>query len=202
MVIGIIGESGSGKSYISQKLVEWYKFKYINADCVAHIMYDDPKSLANKLIYEKFGNKVMAINNKFDYVVDRKKLGKLVFNRKEQMRKLNKIMIPLIEWEIGYEIMQYAKENEEIIIDGALLNKTNILQYCDFVVVVYTNKNIRLKRLIKRGVTESIANKMVDAVNIDVIPISKDKIVSIENNKQPKGLKLLGKKILEYRINM
>jgi dephospho-CoA kinase len=184
MIIGITGKAGSGKSYIAKYLCERFKYKYINADEVAHVMYADPYSLATMLIKEEFGDKVMRFDEGwYEDVVDRTKLGQLVFKSKVQMNKLNKLMLPLIEWRIGHTIMEYTKQPVNMVIDGALLTQTNIVQYCDIVVVVDAIRNVRLRRLTnKRDVDEKIANKMVDAVKIVLKTKDLKKIIYIQNN--------------------
>jgi dephospho-CoA kinase len=202
MIIGIMGQSGSGKSYISKLISEKYNCHYINADEIAHEMYDSSESLATELISEKIGNEVMEFDSKkYGWVVSRKKLGELVFNDKISMNKLNKIMLTLIEWKIGNEILNKYNINQNLIIDGALLYKTKLIDYCDVILLIKADRKIRLKRLINRGVDKKIANKMVDVVGEDDIKVKnldeKVMVIIIENNGGKiyinKGLKCLDK---------
>jgi dephospho-CoA kinase len=193
MIIGIVGKSGAGKSDISDKICKRYNFAYIEADKIAHVMYNDPDSLAKELLVNKFGEDILTFDGSsliYDNIVDREKLGKIVFNNKNKMKKLNKIMLPLIEWEIGWEIMECFRDNNNIIIDGALLLNTNIKNYCNFIIYVKADRDIRLKRLINRGVNNKIADKMVDAVDdIDENKLGKKVFtIVIENNENKRVL--------------
>jgi dephospho-CoA kinase len=193
MIIGIAGKSGAGKSDISDKICKRYNFAHIEADKIAHEMYNDPDSLAKELLVNKFGKDILTFDGSsliYDNIVDREKLGKIVFNNKNKMKKLNKIMLPLIEWEIGWEIMECFRDNNNIIIDGALLLNTNIKNYCNFIIYVKADRDIRLKRLINRGVNNKIADKMVDAVDdIDENKLGKKVFtIVIENNENKRVL--------------
>jgi dephospho-CoA kinase len=189
MIIGIVGKSGSGKSSIGKMLSNKYNIEYIDADNIVHRMYRDPYSFATKLIQEEFGNKVMKFDEKwYEEIIDKTKLSKIVFNNKKQMKKLNKIMIPLIEWEIGHDIMireDMYKIKEDILIDGALLLDTKIKEYCDYIIYVEADRKIRLERLIfQRGMKKDIANKMVDAVNINKKYLKGKNVIVVKNSSE------------------
>ena len=88
MIIGITGQSGSGKSTAVSYLKE-YEFVHIDLDQLGHQSYFDPKVRA--LLYRHFGNLVF-ING----VIDRNRLAKIVFNDNEQLQILNNIIHPYI----------------------------------------------------------------------------------------------------------
>ena len=81
MYIGVCGLQGSGKSSLAKYLQEKYPdYILIDIDKVGHLVNELPE--VKKELVETFGD--ILTDNK----VDRKKLGKIVFNDKEKMNKL------------------------------------------------------------------------------------------------------------------
>ncbi|MDR0826040.1 MAG: dephospho-CoA kinase [Mycoplasmataceae bacterium] len=90
MLICITGVAGSGKSTVLGMLKK-LKYNTFAMDDYVHQIYqrDD---LGYKLIIDHFGKQYVN-----EQEVDRKALGKLVFNDKKQLAKLNSIMIPVMQ---------------------------------------------------------------------------------------------------------
>jgi len=86
MIIGICGKSGSGKSTLADKILEIIKKPalHLNIDDIGHdvLLIKDVK----EELIKSFGNSIIDNSN-----VNRKKLGKIVFNSKEEMEKLTNI---------------------------------------------------------------------------------------------------------------
>lgn len=140
MIIGITGGSGAGKSTVSQT------FKnngYIVADTdkIGHEILM-PDGLAYKEIINCFGTEYLNP----DKTVNRKKLGKTVFSNPDQLAKLNKIS----HHYITQTVKEIIKNNENVIIDGALLIESKIAELCDEVIYVYCPEDIRIERIIER----------------------------------------------------
>lgn len=86
MIIGICGKSGSGKTTLANEIIKLTGNKAIHLDIdkVGHrslLLPNVKEKLANS-----FGNSILKKD-----MVDRKKLGKIVFNSKEAMNKLTDI---------------------------------------------------------------------------------------------------------------
>lgn len=142
MLISIVGKSGSGKSTITNKLVEMNsKIKYLDIDKIGHYVNDLPK-IQEKLI-TTFGKNIIEKGQ-----VNRKILGSIVFNNKEAMQKLITITWPIMEQIID----TYIKENQDkiIILDWLLLPKTKYLKQSDLKILVTAPLEIRMERVIKR----------------------------------------------------
>ena len=156
MIIGLYGKSGSGKT-TACVFFEKKGFFIVNADKIGH------EVLTKELITEAFGEEY----------VDRKKLGKLVFSDKAELNKLNSITKPLIE----DRIISLIKEHENTVVDGAILQNTKIVDYCDITVLI-RSKNI-LERIMKRdNLTE------IDALNrINSQIISEKADIIIDNDE-------------------
>lgn len=142
MLISIVGKSGSGKSTITNKLVEMNsKIKYLDIDKIGHYVNDLPK-IQEKLI-TTFGKNIIEKGQ-----VNRKILGSIVFNNKEAMQKLITITWPIMEQLID----TYIKENQDkiIILDWLLLPKTKYLAASNLKILVTAPLDIRMERVIKR----------------------------------------------------
>lgn len=142
MLISIVGKSGSGKSTITNKLVELNsKIKYLDIDKIGHYVNNLPE--VQEQLIAVFGKNIIEKGQ-----VNRKILGSLVFNNKEAMQTLTDITWPVMEQIID----AYIKENQDkiIILDWLLLSKTKYLEASDLKILVTAPLEIRMERVIKR----------------------------------------------------
>lgn len=159
MILGIVGKAGSGKSYVSKILDENFKNSIvIDVDRVGHYVL----TLFNvkEKLKEIFGQKIFNENNE----IDRKKLGKIVFNDNYKMEKLNKIVHSEIYKEIEKKVNNYLKKYDIIALDAAMLFKIGLDKMCHKVLLVDASEDLRYHRLKqKRNVTEEKARSMIQA---------------------------------------
>jgi len=163
--IGLTGGIGSGKSTVSQLLVELGAF-VIDADKVGHEIYLPGKE-AWKQVTAAFSQDILAP----DQTIDRKKLGAIVFGSEDARKKLNSIVHPLMFTDIGRRIKEKRAEGftKPIVIEAAILIEANWLPLADEVWLVVTNKNAVIDRVAsQRGMstkeTEArIASQLSDA---------------------------------------
>ncbi|PIC54217.1 hypothetical protein B9Z55_000356 [Caenorhabditis nigoni] len=87
-LIGLAGGIASGKSHIAKYLKEKHGFDVIDCDKLAHTCYEKG-SVLNQKIAEHFGKDIVI-----DGVVDRKKLGGIVFSDKSKLRELSELVWP------------------------------------------------------------------------------------------------------------
>ncbi len=137
-IIGIVGRSGTGKSYISG----FFKEKgalVIDGDKVAHaLMKEGP--LVNELA-DTFGKDILCADG-----VDRKKLGKTVFSDTEKLKTLNKISHAHICREFDRLIAE--SDAPFAVIDAAALIESGYK--CDIIVAVISNDHLCAERIEKR----------------------------------------------------
>jgi len=163
--IGLTGGIGSGKSTVSQILVELGAF-IIDADKVGHEIYLPGKE-AWQQVTGAFGRDILAA----DQTIDRKKLGAIVFASDEARKKLNSIVHPLMFQDIRRRIMEKRAEGfiKPIVVEAAILIEANWLPLVDEVWVVVTGKTAVVERVAaQRGLsprdTEArIASQLSDA---------------------------------------
>ncbi|MBI2659448.1 dephospho-CoA kinase [Candidatus Woesearchaeota archaeon] len=140
MIVGITGAVGSGKTTIA-KIFSRHHFNRIDADEIGHEIIKK-NSAAYKKIIEEFGNGILGKNKN----IDRKKLGNVVFNNANKLKKLNSITHPIIINEIKHQIKiikEKCGNKTRIIVDAPLLLETKI---ADKVIVVRCSKENTIKR--------------------------------------------------------
>ncbi|KAJ8679558.1 hypothetical protein QAD02_015345 [Eretmocerus hayati] len=115
-LIGLTGGITSGKSSIADKLQKLGS-GLINCDLVAHSMYA-PGMKCYNLIVETFGSQYVSSDGQ----IDRKALGNLVFNDKNELNKLNDLMWPVILEETKKRINELSRNGFDIItVEAAVL---------------------------------------------------------------------------------
>ena len=142
MIICICGKSGSGKSTVA-KLIQKNKPDsiHIDIDKIGHMSHSD--EIVKQKLIDTFGEMILTDNN-----IDRKKLGKIVFSSKDEMRKLEIITWSYMEQEID-KIIENNKE-KIIILDYLLLPRTKYFNNCDLRILVDIPYEIRKERVMKR----------------------------------------------------
>lgn len=145
IVVGLTGQTGAGKTTVSQLLVE-RGYPVIDADLVArHVVEKGNKCLLDLAL--EFGIEILDGNG----ALNRRKLGDMVFGDKAKRAKLNKITFPYIQEEILERIAAYKREGEALIfLDAPTLLESGSDVYCDCVVSIIAPVGMRLHRLLER----------------------------------------------------
>lgn len=143
-IIGLTGGIASGKTTVSNFLRD-EKIPVICADDIAK-MCVTPGKPAYKKIVTYFGKEILSPNHE----IDRKKLGKLVFENEKLRLALNKIVHPEVVRAINIEIKKHA-DFPILILDVPLLFETKLDTLCDKIIVVYSSLHHQKKRLQKRN---------------------------------------------------
>lgn len=166
-ILGVCGGIGSGKSQACKTLVEdlgcW---AHIEADKLAHQVYN-PDNQAFSEIVKVFGSKILAQ----DGLVDRKKLGDIVFSSPASMKKLESIVWPYVK----NEIEKIKKMHEEdlklpndkspiLVLEAAVLIDAGWEDLLDGLWAIDVPREITIERLeTKRGLSRDEAVKRIDA---------------------------------------
>lgn len=144
-VLGLTGGIASGKSTVSFFLKNQGAV-IIDGDVVAREVVKK-NSLGLKQIIEKFGEEFITNTGE----LNRRRLGDLVFNDKDSLKKLTSITGPLIHKRVRKLIEdEKNRKSRLIVLDIPLLFEGNYQQYCDNVMCVCVPEKIQIKRLMKR----------------------------------------------------
>ncbi|MBO6046884.1 MAG: dephospho-CoA kinase [Erysipelotrichaceae bacterium] len=151
-VIGLTGGIATGKSTVSAYLKE-KGYIVVDADELTHQSYED------EAVKE-------AIKTYFDCVedgiIDRRKLGSIVFTNSEARKKLESIIHPYVLKETIKAITSCSQSI--IILDVPLLFEANFDRLCDVTIVVACDDDQQLIRLMQRNnLTREDAQRRIDA---------------------------------------
>ena len=159
MVIGLTGGIACGKTTIA-KIFQNLGAIIIDLDSMSHQLLKNDPLIYEKLLYS-FGCGIL--NEKGE--IDRKKLGRLVFDNPDYLNVLNRIVHPpLIQItleKIKQELTQ--DKNRIVVLDAALLIECNLTDMVDSVVLAYADESTQLRRLKERGLSEDEARKRIQS---------------------------------------
>jgi dephospho-CoA kinase len=146
LVVGLTGGIASGKTTVSHILQEEGAY-LIDADRIARDLVQ-PGTPAWTELVRVFGREILEK----DESVNRKKLASIVFSDPEERRRLEEILHPRIDREIGRRLEEIAKEDPEavVVVDAALLVETGAYRKMDQLIVVTATEDQQIERLEKR----------------------------------------------------
>ncbi|KHE94005.1 MAG: dephospho-CoA kinase [Candidatus Scalindua rubra] len=135
-VIGITGGIASGKSTIAEMLKS-SGADLIDADKICHELINT-KDIALE-ITKRWGSHLLDNHGK----IKRDVLAEIVFSDRKEVSALNRIVHPKAIKQIKSKIAElHAKTSTKaIVLDAALLVESNLIDICDIVLFVDTEKN-------------------------------------------------------------
>lgn len=180
-IIGITGNSGSGKSTISKLISKNYEAKIIDADKIAKEMTKNNGEYL-QAIRQAFGNEVIKNNE-----LDRKKLADIVFLNRAEKEKLDGLTFEHVVEEIKKELE--ANQNldyQYIILDVPLLFESKLDKLCDYTIGVIANKTEKIKRICKRDKLskEKALQRLNSQPNDEFFTKNCDTVINNENKEE------------------
>lgn len=184
MIIGITGNSGSGKTSIlgtvpsGQNVAKGTDLNtyIIDADKVVKEM-SMPGKVYFKEIVKKFGEDILLQTGG----INKKKLANIIFSDKEKRELLNSLTFKYVVEEIKKQISTY--KNKTVIIDAPLLIESNLNKLCDVVISVIADESTKIKRICKRdSIDIETAKKRLNAQPKDEFYLKNSNIVVINND--------------------
>ena len=136
--IGILGEIGSGKSYVATN----FGYPVFNADYEVAELYKKNKKLFYKL--KKILPKYIS-----EFPIDKKEISSAILDHNNNLKKIVKI----VHSEVRKKMQLFLKKNNRakiVILDIPLLLENNINDKNDILVFVDSKKSEIFKRLKKR----------------------------------------------------
>lgn len=139
--IALTGNIASGKSTV-QDLLEKKGYKVFDTDDAAHILLDTMPEI--KEVFKSYD----IFNS--DGLINRGKLGRIVFSAPELKQKLENIMHPAIKNKI-LEFFEQNKSERAVFVGIPLLFESDMRDIFDKAVLIYTDDFTRKERLILRN---------------------------------------------------
>ena len=137
--IGILGDIGSGKSYVAKI----FGYPVFNADKEVSKLYKNNKKVFNKL--KKNLPKFI-----YTFPINKKEISKAILSDKNNLKKIIKI----VHSEIRKKLNLFLKKNQSkkfVILDIPLLLENKIAKKNDLLIFVQSKQKDILKRLKKRS---------------------------------------------------
>lgn len=157
-VIGITGNSGSGKTTASKILEEKLSAYVIDADKVVKDM-SQPGTEYFNAIKRVFGDNFFTDDGN----INRKKLADEIYNQKDSLHRLNDITFKYVKEEIENQIAANKSENEYVVIDVPLLFEAGLNKSCDVVIAMVADDEKKIERIMERdGIDYATAKKRLD----------------------------------------
>ena len=182
--IGILGDIGSGKSYVAQN----FGYPVFNADSEVAKLYKKDKKIFNKL-------KKILPKYIHTFPVEKKEISNAILAQKNNLTKIIKI----VHFEIRKKMNIFLNKNKIkkiIILDIPLLLENKINHKKDILIFVQSKRGQIFKRLKKR---KNFKNKIFDNFKKIQLPLDYKKKKAhfiIKNNFTKKSVKDSVKKIL------
>lgn len=176
-VIGITGNSGSGKTTATAILKRLCDAEVIDADKVVREL-SVPGTKYLDAIKEKFGESVFLE----DGTLNRKALAEKIYNSKEDLEVLNGLTFKYVVEEIKFRIEE--SKSEIIVLDAPLLFESGLDENCTAVIGLTAPFELKVERIVKRdGISEETAYSRINIQAKDEFYLNKADVV-IENNNQ------------------
>lgn len=182
-LIGLTGGAGSGKSTVAA-IFKKRGACVIDADKIGHrLLEKDHRCIAR--VIKEFGIGILSVKGS----IDRSMLGELVFSDGAKMAMLNNIIHPYLLEEIRKEIDLCRTKfiGCLVVVDAALIVQWGLEKELDLMLMVDSMKRLRIARLVKRGISESKARRII-SFQQPVSEIRKKSDVVIKNNGSIKEL--------------
>ena len=187
--IGIIGDIGSGKSYVAKQ----FCFPVFNADNEVNKIYKKNRKCFKKL-------KKTFPNHIFSFPIKKKELSRAVSENKNNVKKINKIVHPEVRLSIKKFIKKYKKK-KAVVLDIPLLLEGKINKKTDILVFVESKKKDINKRLRKRYNFNPKVFKKLKKLQLSLEIKKKKSNFIIKNNFKSmfvkKNVKIIKNKILK-----
>lgn len=193
--IGIVGAIGSGKSFVGA-LLRNHGYRVLDADQAVHDLYRDCSDLRS-VIRCAFGPYCLTSDG-----VNRQFFADLVFRDHDARRRLESLVYPYLS-QVALDFFDDPERPYEKGIrffEAALMNRLpEVCEILDEIWVVTAPEELRLERLIARGLSDEDARRRIDTQRMLALP-NHPNIREIENTGDADSLhaiisQLLGREL-------
>lgn len=192
----ITGGIASGKSTFCE-MIKAMGLPFIDCDALVHKAYE-PEGLIFSAVLAHFGKDYLDPEGK----IDRRRLGREVFNNKNSREQLNRITHPIIRQLVSEELMAYEWAGDRLVfVDVPLLFEENLQGNYDGTILIDIQEELQLDRLIKRNqFTFEEALSRIEAQ----MPLAKKRPLAtyvLENNSTVEDFREKGRRLIEELIS-
>lgn len=157
MILGITGGSGSGKTTLLQAITEQGGL-LLDCDAIYHELAASDQAMLHS-IAQRFPGTVE------NGILQRKKLGEIVFSDENALYDLNAITHSAVKREV---LRRLEEKPAFAAIDAIALFEGGLAQLCDQTVAVTAPAEVRVQRLMARdGISEAYARSRIAAQHED-----------------------------------
>lgn len=189
MIIGITGNSGTGKTTLAKELQKIYEedIYIIDADRIAKELMV-PVSEYYKKTLNLFGENILNTDGE----IDRRKLANIIFNDSKAREELDKLTFKYVVDETKKIISKKLANN--YIIDAPLLIESKLNELCDRVISIIADEDVKLDRIcIRDNKEKNEAFLRINSQKDDIFYIKNSDYVVVNNDdldveKQAKDL--------------
>ena len=185
IIIGILGDIGSGKSFVAKS----FGYPVFNADKEVANLYKKDKKIFNKL------NKILP-KYFYTFPINKKEVSNAILNNKHNLKKIVKV----IHLEIRKKMNLFIKKNKKkklLVLDVPLLLENKINKKSHILIFVQSKKSEIIKRLKKR---DNFNKKLFNKFKNIQLPLDYKKKKShfiIKNNFTKNSVKIGIEKVLK-----
>ena len=175
--IGILGDIGSGKSYVAQN----FGYPVFNADYEVAKLYKNNKVIFNKL-------KIKLPKYIYSFPIDKVEISNAIIANKKNLNKI----ITIVHAEIRKKLNNFLKKNRNkkfVILDIPLLLENKIYKNKDILVFVEAKQTEIIKRLKKRKNFNQKIFKKFKRIQLSLDHKKKNSQFIIKNNFKAKPVK-------------
>ena len=146
MILGITGGFGCGKSSVLH-FFESRSWFVLDADAVCRSFYDEKHPKLIDCIRNNFGDGVFSADGQ----IDRRELGKILFDSPEKMSLITGIIYPLLTERIHEKIAECREKKIHGAFELPLLYEAGFENCFDKILAVWCPAELRKKRLLGRN---------------------------------------------------
>ncbi len=175
--IGITGGIGSGKSLVCKVFEKLNVAVYHSDEEAKKLLSNDPEIISK--IKRQFGEVIYQDNN----ALDKNMLAKLIFNDKEALNSINKIVHPAVKKDFNLWLGR-NKSAKYIIKEAAIMFESNSYLEMDKIICISCPINIRINRVVKRDryTREEVMSRIKNQMEENEIINRSDYIINNDGN--------------------
>ncbi|MBL7016106.1 MAG: dephospho-CoA kinase [Kiritimatiellales bacterium] len=187
IILGLTGGIACGKSEVG-RILQQNGFAVLDTDTLAHELMTAGGPVF-KTVVKRFGESVLGADGE----IDRKELGKIVFENPDALKALNELVHPAV---IEAAEQWKAQQRGDAAVMVPLLFETGWTNGWSAIICVSAEEEVVFQRLEKRGLSEAEARKRI-AAQMPLTEKEKQSDFILKNNETLDALRNETVKVLE-----